>query len=1196
MNQPTSGLLRKSRKTELPSAVATRVFLASLGARTVPFALLSFCAAVVALAPVAFAQETRATLSGIVTDQSGSVVTKAKIRLANRDTSVAFETATNDAGQYRFLFLNPGIYQLTAEMSGFRTFVRDGIELHVSQSGVVDVKLQIGQASESVTVTSEAPLLESEKADRGLVINNKTVADLPLNIRNPIMLSALTPGIIHTSGTQHLNPFSNSGISSWSINGGRGTNNEFLLDGAPNNAVYNGVNNIAYVPSVDAVEEFKVMTGIFDAQYGRTGGGVVNVSIKSGTNRWHGSGYEFLKRTGLNANTFANNAKNAERQGNALDQYGLTLGGPIIVPKLYNGKDKSFFFFAYEGYREQTYYPSESISSVPTVDQRRGDFSKTFDNNRTMYTIYDPLTGRFEGNNWVRTPFAGNRVPSDRISPVAANMIKLYPEPNTTTPGSVDWQNNFFLNPNVGRFDFVNLTARLDHNFGPRERVYGRWSWSDFTQLRNTNGIPGVAGDYRNGGKRNNGIVIDSISTLTPATILNFRAALTYWVEDLAPFGNENFENTQLGFPKTLVDQLPKRNLFPQVSVASVRSLGHGTGNVTFEPTTVFSLQPNLVFIRGKHTIKAGLDYRLTRYTQLRPGAAAGPYNFDRGFTRRDYLVQDAISGIGTASFLLGYPQSGSVANVAQPYFQWTYYAPWVQDDIKITRKLTLNVGFRWDINFSVTERYNRMNYGFFADRINPITQQIDQSRFPGFQAKGGIGFAGLDGNPRSPVGKDRNNLQPRFGAAYSLNDRTVLRGGWGIFYLNPTYRGNLNGFSQSTPYVATLDSGRTPANTLSNPFPTGILQPAGAAAGMQTFLGQGPSFIDPTSRVPYVHQFSFGIQRQLPGNILLDAAYVGSRSMAQSTTKGFNEVSADVQARGNPFLGGDQNFLNQQVPNPFAGLIPGTGLNNATTARSQLLRPYPQFTGFNIEQLNTGRIWYNSLQVTATKRYSHGLSFTTTYTLSKNIESIDYLNAQDAKPTRSLADFDRTHRLVIAPSYELPFGPGRRFLSGGHPVVRGIVGGWQGVFMTVIQSGDPMSIPGNVYLLGDPRLENPTWDRLFKTGVIDVNGTVRNVQQGEQPVYQVRPPFSQRTTPIRYGNLRNQWGTTVDASLIKNTRIREGWNMQFRVDAFNAFNTAVFSSDPNLDPTSPNFGKIFRDTGQSNFPRNIQLGLRFVF
>ena len=1142
------------------------------------------------------AQETRATLSGTISDATGAIVTEARIRLSNRDTSVGFEAITNKDGQYRFLFLNPGKYRLSTEKAGFKGFVRDGIELNVGQSAVVDLTLQVGQVSESVTITGDAPLLDMEKADRGLVIDNKSVADLPLNIRNPIMLAVLTPGIVQTGGAQHLNPFSNSGISSWSINGGRGTNNEFLLDGAPNNAVYNGVNNVAFVPSVDAVQEFKVMTGAYDAQYGRTGGGVINISIKNGTNRLHGSAYEFLKRTSLNANTFANNSKKAERQGNALDQYGFTVGGPITIPRLYSGKDRTFFFFAYEGYREDTYYPSESISSVPSIDQRRGDFSKTLDNNGAIFSIFDPLSGRFEGANWIRSAFPGNVIPANRISPIAANIIKLYPEPNTSTPGSVAWQNNFFLNPNVGAFKFKNVMSRVDHTITSRQRIFGRWSWNDFKQLRNTNGIPGVAGDYRNGGKRNNGAVIDYIANLTPTTILNFRASISYWVEDLTPFGNEGFDITQLGFPKSLADQLPKRDLFPQISIANVRSLGHGSGNVTFEPTTVLTLHPNLVHVRGKHTLKTGLDSRVTRYTQLRPGAAAGTYNFDRGFTRRDYLVQDATSGVGAASFLLGYAGSGSVANVAAPYFQWVYFAPWVQDDIKISRKLTLNLGFRWDINSPLTERFNRMNHGFFPGRDNPIASRIDQTKFPGFAVKGGIGFAGVGGNPRSPMAMDWNNFQPRAGAAYSVNDKTVIRGGWGMFFLNPTFRGNLNGFSQSTPFISSLDVGRTPASTFDNPFPTGILQPAGAAAGMSTFLGQGPSFINPEFRVPYVHQFSFGIQRQLPGNILLDVSYVGSRSMAQSTSKGFNEVSLDTLNLGNPAIGGNANFLNQQVPNPFAGLIPGTGLDNATVPRSQLLRPYPQFTGFNVEQLNTGKIWYNSLQVTATKRYSHGLSFTTTYTLSKNIEAIDYLNAQDPLPTRSLVDWDRTHRLVIAPSYELPFGKGRKFLANSHPVIKGIVGGWQSVFSTVMQSGDPMTIPGNVYLLGDPRLANPTWDRLFNTGVIDVNGAVRNVLPGEKPVFQIRPPNSLRTTPIRYGNIRNQWGSTLDASLIKNTRIREDWNMQFRIDAFNAFNTAVFASDPNLDPTSPNFGRIFRDNGQSNFPRNIQLGLRFVF
>ncbi len=397
------------------------------------------------------AQESRGTISGTITESSGGVVPGVSLILTNVGTGVSFNTLSNDAGQYRFLFLNPGTYKLHAQLPGFKNFQRENIQLHVNQAAIIDISLEIGEVTDTITVTSEAPLLDSEKADRGLVVDHKRVTELPLNIRNPIMLSALSPGIVHTGGTQHLNPFSNNGISSWSINGGRASNNEFLLDGAPNNAVYNRANNIAYVPPVDAVEEFKVMTGIYDAQYGRTGGGVINLSIKSGSNTLHGSGYEFLKRTALNGNTFSNNAKGQPRQGNALDQYGFTLGGPVWLPKLYKGKDRTFFFFAYEGYREDTYYPSESISSVPTLEQRRGDFSKTTDLKGNLFVIYDPLMARMEGNKWVRDPFPGNIIPPNRINAVGAKIASLYPEPNTSTPGSLSWQNNFILSPNIER-------------------------------------------------------------------------------------------------------------------------------------------------------------------------------------------------------------------------------------------------------------------------------------------------------------------------------------------------------------------------------------------------------------------------------------------------------------------------------------------------------------------------------------------------------------------------------------------------------------------------------------------------------------------------------------------------------------------------------------------------------------------------
>jgi hypothetical protein len=1164
------------------------------------------------------AQDTRATISGTVTDVSGAVVVGATLNLKGVGTGVSFTTETSAAGQYRFLFLNPGAYKLAASATGFKSYERDKIELHVAQAAGIDISLQVGAMTESVTVSGEAALLEVEKVDRGMVIETTRIEDLPMSKRNPIMLANLSAGMMNSGSPQHVNPFSNSSISSWSVNGGQVNNVEFLMDGAPNNAYSGQTNRIAYVPPSDAVGEFKVITGIYDAQYGRTAGGVINVAVKSGTNAVHGSAYEFTQHTPWNANTFANNSKNLPREGNALNQYGFTVGGPVRLPKLYNGTDKTFFFFAAEDYGEDLQYPLESITSVPTVEQRRGDFSKTTDTAGRLMPIYDPMTGRFDSSNrWVRSPFAGNVIPQERINPTSQKILSLYPNPNTLTSGSTAWQNNFVLAPNPGYMDFQNFTARIDHMFGARQRVYGRWSWNRHESFRIKNAIPGLGADHQTAGKTNNGIVLDWVSVINSATTFNLRTSLTRWQEFLPGFAHK-FSATDWGWPKSLVDQLPIRGshgarkyptriLFyfrtaqlpgatrvPFIAPSGYGSLG--SNSYIFEPTNVLSLQPNFALIRGRHSIKTGLDFRVSRFTDLRPDYAGGRLEFDRGFTRADYLTQDALSGNSMASLLLGNPSGGRIDNKVDPYWQTFYYAPWVQDDVKLTRKLTINLGLRWDFNLPPTERYNRVNRDFLATTVNPISGRIDQTKFPGYKVSGGIGFAGVNGLPRAPLNGDYNNIQPRFGAAFQINSKTVMRGGWGIFYMSPLCRGASNGFSQSTPYVSTLDSGRTPANTVSNPFPSGVLKPVGASMGMETFLGQSPGFSNPNGRVPYVHQFSLGFQRQLPGNIMIDASYVGSRTKAAIVSKPVNELSLDALALGDSTKGGNPNYLNTQVPNPFANLIPGTALDNATVARQQLLRPYPQFSSFMMMDRNDGEIWYNALQVTFDKRYSRGLTLLATYTLSKNVEALSYLNGQDAAPTRTLVDWDRPHRLVLAPMYELPFGPGRKLLNQPNGLVSRLVGGWQAVITGTLQSGDPMSVPGNVYLLGDPRLPNPAWDRLFKTGVIDANGAVRNVLAGEQPVFQIRPPFTVRTTPLRYGNLRNQSANTYDFALTKTTRIREGMKMVIRLELFNMFNTPVFSSDPNLDPTSPSFAKIFRDAGQANRPRVIQLGFRFNF
>ena len=1167
-------------------------------------ASLLFCIA------TADAQDTRASLSGVVTDSSRGLVAGAKMKLTNKNTGVVFESTTNVSGQYRFLFVIPGSYKLNAEMAGFRNFERTGIVLQVGQSAEVEVRLEVGAMTETVSVTGSAALLETEKSDRGVVVDKVRITDLPLNVRNPIMLTRLSTGVAQTGGQDHLNPFSNSGISSWSVNGGLNNNTEFITDGAPNNAFSGRTNRIAYVPPADAVEEFKVLTTVYDAQYGKTGGGVINVSTKSWTNSFHGTAYEFLKRPELNANTFANNSKGLERARTGLDQWGFTIGGPLSIPKLYSGHDKTFFFFAGEAYHEDLAFPAESNTSVPTVAQKAGDFSRTFDNSGRLVTIYDPSSGRQEGANWVRDPFVGNRIPSNRINPSSAKILSLYPAPNTSTPGSPDWQNNFVLSPNPGFFDFHNYNARVDHNISARNRLYARWGWNRHESFRIKNAIPGIGADHQTGGKTNNGVTVDWVSTLNSSTVFNFRTSMTRWQEELPGFDHK-FSVTQWGWPDALAKALPiqtrggTRNyptkiLFIQDSAPrpstgrppyiNVDSYGFlGSNSFLYEPTNVFSMAPNIAIVRGKHIVRAGLDYRLSRFTAQNPDYAASRLNFDRAFTRQNYLVQDAVSGNGIASLLLGYPASGLIDNNVFPYYQTQYAALWIQDDYKITRKLTLNLGLRWDMNIAPTERYNRENRDFFADVVNPISNRVDKTKFPGFQVKGGIGFAGVNGLSRSPFNSDFKTLQPRIGGAYQINSKTVMRAGWGIFFVSPASRGYTNGFSIQTPYVASIDAGRTPANNVANPFPQGVQQPPGTSLGLETFLGQSPSFSDPNFRTPYVHQFSLGFQRQLPFGVTLDASYVGSRTRKAAVSKPFNELPLDALALG-------ATVLNQSVPNPFQNLIAAGSLGAATIPRQQLLRPFPQFTSFNMDDRNDGNVWYNSMQISVEKRYSHGLTFIASYTLSKNIEALSYLNGQDSAPGRTLTAWDTPHRLTIAPIYELPFGPGRKLFNGNNKFWSKVAGGWQTVLTSTFQTGTPMSIPGDSYLIGDPRLENPTWDRLFKTGVIDVNGTVRNVLPGESPVFQVRPPFTLRTTPLRYGNIRNQFGKSFDFSVLKSVRFHERIKAQFRVEAFNVLNTPIFSANPNLTATSVNFGKIFRDNGQSNAQRIVQLGFRLEY
>jgi hypothetical protein len=1187
------------------------------------------------LAPSTLAQEFRATLTGNITDPQGAAVVGAKVTVKNQQTGDETVVTSGDEGSYTAPSLLPGRYTVTVEAQGFKTQVSENVELHTADKATIDVALEIGQLDQVVTVNeADAPLLESDTATRGQVIENRRITELPLNGRNPIMLATLAPGVQFNGNPQFTRPFDNGDNAQFSINGGIQRHNEFLLDGAPNNAVTDAdtvrtrsSNNIAYIPPVDATQEFKVQTNSYDSSFGRTGGGVINVTTKSGGNEFHGTAYEFLRRYQLEANTFENNAARRPRNavdpvtgenlgGRVLDQYGANIGGPIILPRfgeggpsVYNGRNRAFFFTAYERYRERL--PAPRIVSVPTLRERQGDFSQS------GVTIYDPLTTRcaVPGQNpcaqFTRDPFPGNIIPANRLNPIGLAIANAYPEPNTGAPGARF--NNFINSPNLENEKFYNFVLRGDANIGDNQHLFMRYVRNKRNQFSGAD-YPGLGLDAQDPLVRaNNGVAVEYVNSLTSNSVLTTRATYTRFVQAAFRTRSSPFNPTSLGFPQSFANSLPE-SIVPRFEAEQYNAFG--PRNPSQNTTNTIALQSNLALIRGRHNFRIGGEVRDNRINMR--GASfswgGGQFAFNRNFTQQNPTAgTSGTQGSSIASLLLGYPSGGTVDNLSRTGFRWKYYAVYFQDDIKVTRNLSVNLGLRYDYEAAPTERFNQQNRGFAFDQASPLGAQIagraGVAECPACSnLRGGLLFAGVGGQPEEAFDADRNNLQPRIGVAYQVNERTVVRGGYGLYYFPQAEFGGTTGFTVSTPFVSTTGGGAQafiPVNTLSNPFPNGVSQPTGSSLGLLTQAGNSITFSLPTREIPKIHQFSFGVQHQLPGNVKLDVAYVGSRSRDILTNdfnvgnaRNINVLSAAqlADARANP------GFYNAQVANPFAGLLPGTGLNGATVQRRQLLLPFPQFGAVTQALENIGEVDYDSLQVSAEKRMTKGLTMIASYTFSKTLGALGFLNPQDTTPDRSVTDFDRPHVLVLSGVYQLPFGQGQRFAGGIGKGLNMLIGGWEYNWIARFQSGLPLNLPGGVDLIGDPRIDpsSRTFDRYFNNCVRQANGTSRQPNAARNgfepctnPAWAVRGADTLRTTPFRTARIREHTVPQFDMSLNKSFVFSERYRAQFRAEAFNVANSPLFGA-PNNDPASTNFGFVTR--GQRNFPRQVQLGFKFYF
>ena len=1165
-------------------------------------------------------QEFRATISGHVYDASSAAVPGAKVEATNTATNETTKATTEASGAYTLPFLRPGNYRLTVTASGFKQFIRDGMTLEVGKVAGVDVSLEVGQVSESVQVTAEAAILETQTASRSGVVNSLQVSEIPLNSRNPFMLGAIMPGVTFNGAAIWQRPFDNGAIAEWSINGSRNSSNEFLMDGASNNGQMGG-NNIAYVPIVDAVQEFNVQMNSYNAEYGHTGGGIFNVVLKSGTNSFHAIGWEYLRRTPLDANTFQNNSIGAKRTQHSLDQYGFQLEGPVYIPKLLkkDGPVRLFYMGSFENYREST--PNPLNLSYPEAEMRQGDFSKLVNSSGQPVVIYNPFAVTFEANgDPIRQPFPGNKIPGSLLNPIAQAVTKYMPLPNRPAPKGFAYSRGNLAFPDYFAVDkFYNLILKFDWNFGDKHRAFVRHASNDRTEDRNGNGIfEGAGQDGQQPFQRiNDAYVVDWVSTLTPTFIVNVRGSYNRFIEKGFGRGNVGFDLKSLGLPGALVDSLPGPRYFGRWDTGYT-SLGRYQG---INISNTFGLMANATKILGNHTIKAGIDIRQINFIQQDSGNIL-QFGGAGNFTQKVWNQGDNTSGDGYASFLLGLV-NGSSNYPLYPFWKQWYVAPFVQDDWKISRRLTLNLGLRWDANDPPHEKHNRLNGPFDPSIPNPVAKQLPASALadnPNLaNLKGGLTFAGINGVPSRPAHLNLGNWQPRFGFAYQLSEKLVMRGGIGEYFINPSNDFlKTAGFSTNTGIINSNDGGRTPVpGVLSNPYPTGINVPSGAALGAQTFLGRDFAWFDPNFKSPYVWQFSYGFQYQVSKASTIDFSYVGSRSYNINMQKAYNIPSLDFRKKCNPLEGGSVSYCDEQLTNPFKGVeaFRGTGFfTNNTLPRYQLARPYPQFSGDLTQQgRNDSRIWYNSFQTVYNLRLRGGLNILGNYTFSKQIERWGFNDPFADVQQQGPYFLDRPHSFKLTTIYELPFGKGKHFASGAGALVDKFIGGWELTNLFIDQSGTPTDLPGNVRILKDPKVK-PNWKdyqvrglspcvaREFNDGHIEpMQYALGNNCGTDTSKYSwlILPNYAPRETPYRSGNIRKHHAFTMDASLNKTTNITERLKLQIGIEAFNVLNHNYYGRDSfNTNPFDPNFGTIFPAfvwTG-NGFPRQGQIRMKVMW
>ena len=1235
--------------------------------------------ALVILGGALFAQE-QATITGTVTDPSGAAIPNATIKATNVANNATAETKSASDGNYVIPYLAPGVYNIESSAAGFQTVHRQSVQLAVSQRLSLPLQLPVGQATTEITVTGQTEVVESTDANKGLVFDPIKTQEYPLNGRQAYMLMSLTPGVIFTQEQFGASGFSGTRAwdvnSSYKFNGARAGNgnNVFTLNGG---IISDNGSQWDFAPTVDAIQEFTAITTAYDASYGHEAGGVVNFVIRSGTNNWHGDVYDYFRNRVLDANNFGNNAAGQQKGRHNQNQFGGVVGGPIR-------KDKDFMFMSFEGWQEVVPFPGSGVTAVP-LDIRDGQHFAQYG-----MVEYDPLTTHpcgaptepcsgSTGSTYWRNPFPGDVIPASRISPVAQKILSYLPAPNTAgqasvgaAAGSIGISNNY-LNPfNEGRYWYNQPIVRWDHVFSDKDKFYAMFEEFHGFEYRSSSTFPPpVATGNSDNNRTFTGLNLDETHVISPTAVLDIRANWFRFVQLTPSYTSQAQAITAASVGMTGLQPAPtvSNSQIPEINIGGFTGTLFGSGgSYSWSPYNSWQFTPNLTLTRGSHSLRFGFETHYEAKGNVAPGDAYGQFTFGNITSQASghtFLSTEAFNGI--AALLLGMPTSGDQSINASYYLTRPYYGWYAQDDWKVNNRLTLNIGLRYDVQLPYLERYNRMGSMFNINQVSPLSGQIESAwaadaaaynatnpKYPYPAAPpamyGVWEFAGQNGYPRRAQYTDWTNGAPRVGFAFRANDKTVIRGGFGVFYQSITSNNNSQtGFSQTTNYISSFDTVNNipsacsnPYGTnfcangapsgpysLVNPFPQGLIQPQGTSQGALANIGQSSYSLNLHYKIPRTYQYSLGVQRQLPMNILLDISFAGNYNIYTDSSRDLGHI-ADAAGLANQQLAiNDGTFFSRQVPNPFYGILPSTvslGANQNVSA-STLINNYPLWNGYTDSDIGNDVFRSDALQLRVEKRAfgdanSSAGVFTTVYsmTFSKEYSTTccwgsSWQYTTGAYPqivpqaggtlTANLVTFPMNYNAnnmiyavdsnnkswehAFSGVWDLPVGKGKKFANSVSGVADKLISGWRWDYIFTYISGFPTGSIGAFNYCG-------TWTASPRTG--QPNGRDQYHWFNNNPAcYASFPSNTINTgylTAPRFTNDNNPAAPQLNFAVEKNTKFKERYTLTFRAESFNLLNTPIRNPVQSTTYTSPVFGVLAPN--QYNFPRLVQLAMKLFF